>query len=102
LRKTNLDEVPQFWNVLLGQMSLVGPRPSPDKEIQYCPAWREARLSVRAGLTGLWQIKRSPDRSKGDFHEWIQYDSEYVRNCSVKSDLKVLFDTVKQMIHRFI
>ena len=61
LRRFQLDEFPQFWNVLLGHMSVVGPRPSPDKENQYCPAWREARLSVRPGITGLWQISVQPD-----------------------------------------
>jgi len=58
LRKTNLDELPQFLNVLVGHMAIVGPRPSPYKENQYCPPWREARLSVRPGVTGLWQVKR--------------------------------------------
>ena len=56
LRRYNLDELPQFFNVLLGHMSMVGPRPSPYSENQYCPPWREARLSVRPGITGLWQI----------------------------------------------
>ena len=59
LRKYNLDEFPQFWNVLVGDMSVVGPRPSPHHENQFCPAWREARLSVRPGITGLWQVKRT-------------------------------------------
>jgi len=97
LRRTNLDEVPQFWNVLLGHMSLVGPRPSPDSENQYCPAWREARLSVRPGMTGAWQVYRSHDRSKGDFDEWIQYDLHYVRTCSLRTDLTLLWRTAKMM-----
>jgi len=59
LRKYNLDELPQFINVLRGHMSVVGPRPSPRHENQYCPPWREARLSVRPGITGLWQIHRT-------------------------------------------
>lgn len=100
LRKTNLDEVPQFWNVLLGHMSLVGPRPSPDKENQFCPAWREARLSVRPGLTGMWQVKRSPDRSAGDFHEWIHYDIQYLQEWSLWTDLKILWATGWQMARR--
>jgi lipopolysaccharide/colanic/teichoic acid biosynthesis glycosyltransferase len=101
LRRTNLDEVPQFWNVLLGQMSLVGPRPSPDEENRYCPAWREARLSVRPGLTGMWQIRRSCDRSVGDFHEWIEYDIRYLRECSLRTDLSLLCRTLWQMAKRF-
>ena len=60
LRKTQLDEIPQFWNVLAGHMSVVGPRPSPRKENQFCPPWREARLSVRPGVTGLWQSRFAP------------------------------------------
>jgi|GEM_PF-445872 len=94
LRKINLDELPQLWNVLLGQMSLVGPRPSPDRENQFCPGWREARLSVRPGITGMWQARRSTDRSAGDFHEWIQYDLQYVRECSLWNDVKLMLETV--------
>ena len=100
LRKTNLDEVPQFLNVLLGHMSLVGPRPSPDRENQFCPAWREARLSVRPGLTGMWQVRRTPDRSTGDFHEWILYDTQYVRECSLWTDLSLLFSTIGHYVRR--
>src|SRR5207248_7868201 len=85
LRQTRLDELPQFFNVLRGQMSVVGPRPSPFKENQFCPAWREARLSVRPGITGLWQVKRT--RTVGlDFQEWIKYDIEYVENASFSLD----------------
>ena len=74
LRVTNLDEIPQLINVLRGQMSLVGPRPSPFRENQICVPWRRARLSVRPGITGLWQVCRDEDRTEGDFHEWIYYD----------------------------
>ena len=100
LRRTNLDEIPQFWNVLVGHMSLVGPRPSPDDENQYCPAWREARLSVRPGLTGLWQMNRS-DRASGDFHEWIQYDVQYVREYSLWTDVKLLWATARRFAKCF-
>ena len=93
LRKTNLDELPQFINVLLGRMSIVGPRPSPFRENQICVPWRKARLSVRPGITGLWQICRD-QRSEGDFHQWIAYDIMYVRNLSAWLDLKILLATV--------
>jgi len=93
LRKINIDEWPQFLNVLVGQMSLVGPRPSPFAENQYCPAWREARLSVKPGITGLWQVSRDTDRQAGGFHEWIQYDLKYVRNQSLLGDLSILIRT---------
>src|SRR5262249_47777473 len=63
IRKWKIDELPQFLNVLAGHMSVVGPRPSPYRENQFCPAWREARLSVRPGITGLWQTSRT--RQKG-------------------------------------
>lgn len=99
LRRTNLDEVPQFWNVLLGQMSLVGPRPSPDDENQLCPAWREARLSVRPGLTGIWQLRRA-NRAGGDFHQWIQYDTQYVREASLLTDLGLIWETAVRMLRR--
>lgn len=99
LRRTNLDEVPQFWNVLLGHMSLVGPRPSPDDENQFCPAWREARLSVRPGLTGLWQLRRT-NRAGGDFHQWIQYDMQYVREASLLTDIKIIWETTVRMLKR--
>ena len=99
LRKYNLDELPQFWNVLRGDMSMVGPRPSPRKENQFCPAWREARLSVRPGITGLWQIRRT--RNKGsDFQEWIKYDIEYVENMNLWLDFKIMYKTLEQVVHK--
>lgn len=94
LRGTNLDELPQLINVFLGDMSLVGPRPSPFRENQVCVPWRRARLSVRPGITGLWQMCRAEDRSEGDFHEWIFYDIAYVRHFSIWLDLKILLATV--------
>jgi lipopolysaccharide/colanic/teichoic acid biosynthesis glycosyltransferase len=96
LRRLNVDELPQLLNVLLGQMSLVGPRPSPFRENQLCVPWRQGRLSVRPGITGLWQICRH-DRENGDFHQWIQYDLLYVRHASVLVDLKILVATVLTM-----
>ncbi len=93
LRRTNIDELPQLLNVLAGHMSLVGPRPSPFRENQICVPWRLARLSVRPGITGLWQICRD-DRSDGDFHQWIYYDIMYVRHQSLWLDAKILFHTL--------
>ena len=92
LRRFNLDELPQFFNVLVGDMSIVGPRPSPEAENQYCPAWREARLSVRPGITGLWQIKRTRRRGT-DFQEWIKYDIEYVETRTWRLDLLIIWKT---------
>jgi lipopolysaccharide/colanic/teichoic acid biosynthesis glycosyltransferase len=99
MRKYQLDEIPQLWNVLVGEMSLVGPRPSPDRENQFCPAWREIRLSVRPGITGLWQVERT--RTPGeDFQEWIKYDVAYVRNASLWLDAKICLKTVRNLIQR--
>ncbi|MEX2217584.1 MAG: sugar transferase [Phycisphaerales bacterium] len=97
LRQYQLDELPQFVNVLAGDMSVVGPRPSPYEENQYCPPWREARLSVRPGVTGLWQIKRT--RAAGnDFQEWIKYDIEYVERQSLRLDLWIIWKTVMLLV----
>lgn len=93
LRITNIDELPQLVNVLLGHMSLVGPRPSPDQENQYCPAWRRARLSTKPGITGLWQVLRNREECSSDFQEWIYYDVEYARHRCMWLDLQILFYT---------
>lgn len=93
LRHTNLDELPQLINVAAGQMSLIGPRPSPFRENQICVPWRRARLSVRPGITGLWQICRH-ERAAGDFHQWIHYDMLYVRHLSLGLDLRILLATL--------
>jgi lipopolysaccharide/colanic/teichoic acid biosynthesis glycosyltransferase len=97
LRRFQLDELPQFWNVLLGHMSIVGPRPSPDRENQFCPTWREARLSVRPGITGLWQVRRTRVPLT-DFQEWIRYDLEYVQHASWRLDLWIILMTVKKVL----
>jgi lipopolysaccharide/colanic/teichoic acid biosynthesis glycosyltransferase len=99
LRAWHLDELPQFWNVLVGDMSMVGPRPSPDGENQFCPAWRELRLSVRPGITGLWQVERTREPGR-DFQEWIRYDIEYVNRASLWLDLWICFKTLSNIISR--
>jgi len=96
-RKLSIDEFPQFINVLFGDMSVVGPRPSPDRENQMCPAWREARLSVRPGITGLWQVSRKRE-VETDFQEWIYYDVQYVKKQSLWLDIKILFKTIRVML----
>ena len=100
LRETYLDEIPQFFNVLCGQMSVVGPRPSPESENTLCPSWRDARLSVRPGITGLWQVYRTRRPFK-DFQEWIYYDTQYVRQLSARMDLWICWSTFKKMMGNF-
>jgi lipopolysaccharide/colanic/teichoic acid biosynthesis glycosyltransferase len=101
LRETYIDEIPQFFNVLFGQMSIVGPRPSPRSENTLCPFWRDARLSVRPGITGLWQVYRTRHPMK-DFQEWIHYDIEYVRNLSLRMDLSICWKTAMKLLGNFI
>ncbi|MFZ9915863.1 MAG: sugar transferase [Phycisphaerales bacterium] len=97
IRKLQIDEFPQFINVLLGDMSVVGPRPSPRKENQFCPAWRETRLSVRPGITGLWQVMRTRAPGK-DFQEWIRYDTEYVERMGFWLDMWIIWRTVVNLV----
>ncbi|MFQ5354752.1 MAG: sugar transferase, partial [Thermodesulfobacteriota bacterium] len=79
LRKTSLDELPQLMNVIRGDMSLVGPRPLMMGEMKYSQSWRDIRLEVKPGVTGLWQVK---GRNSPYFHDWIRYDVSYVKNRS--------------------
>jgi lipopolysaccharide/colanic/teichoic acid biosynthesis glycosyltransferase len=91
LRRTSLDELPQLINVLRGDMSLVGPRPPlPNEVAQYRPS-DLIRLSVKPGLTCLWQIN---GRSNVGFDQWMEYDREYVRKMSLWLDLSILARTV--------
>ncbi|MFO0831146.1 MAG: sugar transferase [Phycisphaerales bacterium] len=99
IREYQVDELPQLFNILKGDMSVVGPRPSPYKENQYCPPWREARLSVRPGLTGLWQISRTREEGN-DFQEWIKYDIQYVERQSFWLDLWIIWRTIVLLVRR--
>jgi len=97
LRATSLDEFPQLLNVLMGDMSLVGPRPLVMEEMKFSPSWREVRLTVKPGITGLWQIQ---GRSEAPFHDWIRYDVEYVMNQSLWMDIAILFGTISVVFKR--
>jgi exopolysaccharide biosynthesis polyprenyl glycosylphosphotransferase len=91
LRKTSIDELPQLFNVLLGDMSLVGPRPPLPSEVTQYEAWQRRRLSVKPGLTGLWQVS---GRNQVDFDQWMELDLQYIDNWSLWLDLKIIFRTV--------
>lgn len=91
LRKWSIDELPQFVNILKGEMSLVGPRPLAKEEMVGYDVWKDIRLMVKPGLTGLWQIS---GRSSGNFNDWVKYDIEYVRNRSIFMDIKIMFLTL--------
>lgn len=91
LRRTSLDELPQLINVLKGDMSLVGPRPPLPREVEQYRPGDMVRLSVKPGLTCLWQIR---GRSQVGFDQWMEYDREYVRNLSLGLDLQILLRTV--------
>jgi len=97
LRKTSLDELPQLFNVLKGEMSLLGPRPLKMEEMAFSPSWRNIRLSVKPGITGLWQVEA---RSSGLFHEWIKYDIYYVKHDSLWMDITILFKTIKGVLKK--
>ncbi|MCH7678385.1 sugar transferase [candidate division KSB1 bacterium] len=92
LRKTSLDELPQLFNVLMGDMSLVGPRPLPIRDVNLFEAhWHKRRFSVRPGMTGLWQIN---GRNKAEFDKLIKYDLEYIDNWSPWLDMNIMLKTV--------
>ena len=90
LRKSSIDEWPQFWNVLKGDMSLVGPRAPLPEEVKEYTRWQRRRLSVKPGITCLWQVS---GRNEIDFHEWMKLDLHYIDNWSLLLDFKILLRT---------
>ncbi len=96
LRRTSIDELPQFWNVLKGDMSLVGTRPPTVDEFERYEAKHRCRLSMTPGLTGLWQVSGRSDIK--DFDEVVKLDMEYIDNWSIWKDIKILFLTIKVVI----
>jgi lipopolysaccharide/colanic/teichoic acid biosynthesis glycosyltransferase len=95
LRKSSLDELPQLWNVLKGEMSLVGPRPPIPYEVEEYQPWHLRRLQTKPGLTGLWQVKA---RSSADFDEMVRLDIRYIEHQSFWLDLKILLETPRAVL----
>ncbi len=90
IRKTSIDELPQLFNVLKGDMSLVGPRPSLPKEVEKFDNWMMTRLEVKPGLTCYWQVS---GRNDIDFEDWMKLDIKYVRERNTLVDIKLIFKT---------
>jgi exopolysaccharide biosynthesis polyprenyl glycosylphosphotransferase len=95
LRRTSLDELPQFWNVLRGEMSVVGPRPPLPDEVGEYDVWHRRRLSMKPGITGLWQVAA---RREQEFDRWVALDLDYIDRWSLWLDLKIIVRTVPAML----
>jgi lipopolysaccharide/colanic/teichoic acid biosynthesis glycosyltransferase len=98
LRKSSLDELPQFINVLRGEMTLVGPRPPLAYELAHYKEWHRGRLAVKPGLTGLWQVS---GRSTVPFDEMVMLDLYYIENWSLTLDVKIILRTIPVMVFGF-
>ncbi|MBP7736592.1 MAG: sugar transferase [Spirochaetes bacterium] len=96
LRKTSLDELPQLFNIFKGEMSLIGPRPPLPSEVAQYNIWHRRRLSMKPGITCIWQIQ--PNRNDLSFDQWMDLDLEYIDNWSLKLDVKVFFKTIFVML----
>lgn len=97
LRKTSLDELPQFWNVIVGDMSLVGPRPVVRSELRKYGGMRPAYLLMKPGLTGLWQVS---GRNKVSYEERAEMDADYMRTSSLLLDFRIILKTCVVMLQR--
>ena len=98
LRKSGLDELPQLFNILKGEMSLIGPRPPIPEETTQYERWQLRRLSVKPGLSCFWQVK--PDRNNIKFEKWMELDLAYIDNWSLRLDFVILMKTVKTIFHK--
>jgi lipopolysaccharide/colanic/teichoic acid biosynthesis glycosyltransferase len=96
LRRRHLDELPQFWNVLKGEMSLVGTRPPTEDEVREYEAHHHRRLSMKPGLTGLWQL--NGNHGVRNFEDVVMLDCDYIEHWSLWRDLQILMATVKKVL----
>ena len=96
IRKTSLDEFPQFWNVLKGDMSLVGTRPPTVDEWEQYELHHRSRMSIKPGITGMWQASGRSDIT--DFEEVVKLDTEYIENWSIGLDCRILLKTVRSVV----
>lgn len=96
IRKTSLDELPQLWNIIKGDMSIVGPRPALPREVAQYSDYQRQRLYVTPGLTCYWQIQ--PNRNHLSFDEWLELDLRYIRDRSFWVDWKIIFGTVRAVL----
>jgi lipopolysaccharide/colanic/teichoic acid biosynthesis glycosyltransferase len=95
LRRTSLDELPQLWNVLRGDMSLVGPRPAIPYEVERYTEWHKRRLETLPGITGLWQVS---GRNALSFEEMVRLDIQYIETWSLEQDMKILLKTLPALL----
>ena len=97
IRKTSIDEFPQFWNILKGEMSLVGTRPPTVDEWEQYEHHHRARMAIKPGLTGMWQVSGRSDIT--DFEEIVAMDVDYISNWSLKRDLEIILKTIQVVLH---
>jgi lipopolysaccharide/colanic/teichoic acid biosynthesis glycosyltransferase len=95
LRRTSIDELPQLWNVLLGEMSIVGPRPAPPREVAGYDVWHRRRLSMKPGITGLWQVEARFDEQ---FDHRATIDLAYIDRWSLWLDLRIIARTIPALV----
>jgi lipopolysaccharide/colanic/teichoic acid biosynthesis glycosyltransferase len=95
LRRFSLDELPQLWNVLRGEMSIVGPRPPLPSEVVNYDIWHRRRLTMKPGMTGLWQVAA---RREAEFDRWVRMDLEYIDRWSLWLDVKIILRTIPAVL----
>jgi lipopolysaccharide/colanic/teichoic acid biosynthesis glycosyltransferase len=96
IRKTSIDELPQLWNVLIGDMSMVGPRPPLTREVEQYSTYHKKRLTVTPGCSGLWQVS---GRNELNFEQMVDLDIEYIKHQTIKQDLSIIWKTIVMILN---